>query len=81
MIIDSFIGLDEFIEEDQSYQKLYPVIKDLRDFIIERGLVCIILHHTKKGEANWTRIKLIGSKQMTGANYWNNYYQCSNRVF
>ena len=66
MIIDSFIGLDEFIEEDQSYQKLYPVIKDLRDFIIERGLVCIILHHTKKGEATG-QDKLIGSKAMTGA--------------
>lgn len=66
VIIDSFIGLDEFIEEDQSYQKLYPVIKDLRNFIVERGLVCIILHHTKKGEATG-QDKLIGSKAMTGA--------------
>lgn len=67
VIVDSFIGLDEFINSDNCYQSLYPIIKDFRDFIVERSLVCIVLHHTKKGETTGKQDKLIGPKAMSGA--------------
>lgn len=67
VIVDSFIGLDEFINSDSCYQSLYPIIKEFRDFIVERSLVCIMLHHTKKGEASGKQDKLIGPKAMSGA--------------
>lgn len=66
VIIDSFINLAEFIDVDHSYQRIYPILKNFRDFIVECDLVCIILHHTKKGIANG-QDRLIGPKAMSGA--------------
>lgn len=66
IIIDCFINLSEFSNEDPSFQMDYSKIKEFRDFIVKKNLVCIILHHTKKGIAVG-QDRLLGSKAMSAA--------------
>ena len=66
VIVDCFINLSEFSSTEINYQNVYPILTDFRDFIMKKKLVCIILHHTKKGDAKG-QDKLLGSKAMSGA--------------
>lgn len=66
VIIDCFINLDDFAAMNIDYQTVYPIIKDFRDFIVKMNLICIILHHTKKGSAVG-QDRLLGPKAMSGA--------------
>ena len=66
VIIDCFINLSEFSNCELIFQKVYPKLKEFRDFIVEKKLICIIIHHIKKGEANG-QDKLIGPKAMSAA--------------
>lgn len=66
VIIDSFIGLSEFLTVEDNYKNIYPILKDFRDFIVERNLACIILHHIKKGYA-MGQDRLLGTKALSGA--------------
>lgn len=67
VIIDSYIGLDEINSSDDSYKEIYPIIKELRDLMIELKLICFILHHTKKGKENFEQDNMLGSKALSGA--------------
>lgn len=67
VIIDSYIGLDEINSSDDSYKEIYPIIKELRDLMIELNLICFILHHTKKGKENFEQDNMLGSKALSGA--------------
>ena len=66
VIIDCLVNLEEFMKTDWDYQSIYTIIKDFRDFIMTYNLTCIILHHTKKGDAAG-QDRLLGSKAMSGA--------------
>lgn len=66
IIIDCYINLSEFSNCEQKFEKVYPKLKDFRDFIVEKKLTCIIIHHIKKGEANG-QDKLLGPKAMSAA--------------
>lgn len=66
IIIDSLMNLNEFIRGNFNYENVYPLLKDFRDFIVGNHFVCIILHHTKKGEAVG-QDRLLGPKAMSGA--------------
>ncbi|MCD7807749.1 MAG: AAA family ATPase [Erysipelotrichaceae bacterium] len=67
VIIDSYIGLKEVTDSDDSYQDLYPIIKELRDYIVKKNLVGIIIHHTKKGKERMDQDNLLGSRALSGA--------------
>lgn len=66
LIIDTLIGLEEFKNSDNNYQSIYPIIKDFRDYVVDNNLVCLIMHHIKKGAA-FGQDKLLGTKAITGA--------------
>lgn len=66
VIIDSFIGLREFLTVDDNYKNIYPILKDFRNFIVERNLACIFLHHIKKGYGIGQDL-LLGTKALSGA--------------
>lgn len=66
IIIDCLINLDEFIDCDGKYNSIYPILIEFRDFIIKKELVCIILHHTKKG-LSAGQDSLLGSKALSGS--------------
>ena len=66
VIIDCLINLSEFEKIESKFYDDYPKIREFRDFIVEKKLVCIMLHHTKKGVAVG-QDKLIGSKAMSAA--------------
>ncbi len=66
IIIDCLINLDEFIECDGKYNSIYPILIEFRDFIIKKELVCIMLHHTKKG-LSVGQDSLLGSKALSGS--------------
>ncbi len=66
VIIDCFIGLSEFITVEDNYKNIYILLKEFRDFVIQRNLSCIILHHIKKGNAVG-QDRLIGTKALSGA--------------
>lgn len=67
IIIDSYIGLDEVINTNDSYYEVYPILKELRDLIVKRNLVCIVIHHTKKSKEKIDQDNMIGSKALSGA--------------
>ena len=66
VIIDCLANLEEFVKIDWDYQSVYTILKDFRDFIMTYNLTCVILHHTKKGDAAG-QDRLLGSKAMSGA--------------
>lgn len=66
VIIDCFIGLNEFLTVEDNYKNIYKILKEFRDFIIEKNLCCIVLHHIKKGTATG-QDKLLGTKALSGA--------------
>ncbi|MCD7949303.1 MAG: helicase RepA family protein [Erysipelotrichaceae bacterium] len=67
VVIDSYIGLEEVTDSDDSYKDLYPIIKELRDYIVKKNLVGIIIHHTKKGKERMDQDNLLGSRALSGA--------------
>lgn len=67
VIIDSYVGLEEVISTNDNYYDVYPILKQLRDYIVEKNLVGIIIHHTKKEKAKLEQDNLLGSKALSGA--------------
>lgn len=66
IVIDCLINLLELSDCDGTYNSIYPILINFRDFIIEKELVCIILHHTKKG-FSVGQDSLLGSKALSGS--------------
>lgn len=67
IIIDSYVGLDEVISSNDSYYEVYPILKELRDIVVKKSLICILIHHTKKNKERIDQDNLIGSKALSGA--------------
>ncbi len=67
VIIDSYIGLEEVISTNDNYYEIYPVLKELRDLVVKKNLVCIIIHHTKKAQSKLDQDNMLGSKALSGA--------------
>ncbi|WP_418766124.1 AAA family ATPase [Longibaculum muris] len=67
IIIDSYVGLDEVISSNDSYYEVYPILKELRDIVVKKNLICILIHHTKKNKERIDQDNLIGSKALSGA--------------
>ena len=67
VIIDSYVGLEEVIITKDNYFEVYPVLKKLRDYIVSKNLVGIVIHHTKKGKEKLDQDNLLGSKALSGA--------------
>lgn len=67
IIIDSYVGLDEVISSNDSYYEVYPILKELRDIVVNKSLICILIHHTKKNKERIDQDNLIGSKALSGA--------------
>lgn len=66
VIVDCYINLSEFSNREQKFENIYPKLKDFRDFIVEKELACIIIHHTKKSDAQG-QDKLLGPRAMSAA--------------
>lgn len=67
VIIDSYVGLEEVIITKDNYFEVYPVLKKLRDYIVSKNLIGIVIHHTKKGKEKLDQDNLLGSKVLSGA--------------
>lgn len=67
VIIDSYVGLEEVIITKDNYFEVYPVLKKLRDYIVSKNLVGIVIHHTKKDKEKLDQDNLLGSKALSGA--------------
>ena len=67
IIIDSYVGLDEVISSNDSYYEVYPILKELRDIVVKKNLICVLIHHTKKNKERIDQDNLIGSKALSGA--------------
>lgn len=67
IIIDSYVGLDEVISSNDSYYEVYPILKELRNIVVKKNLICILIHHTKKNKERIDQDNLIGSKALSGA--------------
>lgn len=67
VIIDSYIGLEEVISTNDNYYEIYPILKELRDLVVKKNLVCIIIHHTKKAQSKLDQDNMLGSKALSGA--------------
>lgn len=67
VIIDSYVGLKEVICTKDNYFEVYPILKKLRDYIVSKNLVGIVIHHTKKGKEKLDQDNLLGSKALSGA--------------
>ena len=67
IIIDSYVGLDEVISSNDSYYEVYSILKELRDIVVKKNLICVLIHHTKKNKERIDQDNLIGSKALSGA--------------
>lgn len=67
VIIDCYVNLSEVATTNDSYNDVYPLIKELRDIIVNNNLVGIFIHHTKKEVTKSEQDNVIGSKALTGA--------------
>ena len=67
VIIDSYVGSEEVIITKDNYFEVYPVLKKLRNYIVSKNLVGIVIHHTKKGKEKLDQDNLLGSKALSGA--------------
>ncbi|WP_288060620.1 AAA family ATPase [Thomasclavelia cocleata] len=67
VIIDSYVGLEEVVNSNDNYFDVYPILKELRDHVVYKKLVCIIIHHTKKGKEKLDQDNMLGSKALSGA--------------
>jgi len=67
VIIDSYVGLDEVITSNDNYFDVYPILKELRDIVVKKNLICILIHHIKKSRERIDQDNLIGSKALSGA--------------
>ena len=65
IIIDCLANLYEFSDVD-NFSENYAMIKEFRDFIVNKNLCCVLTHHTKKGKAK-LQDSVLGSKSLTSA--------------
>lgn len=66
VIIDSLIGVQEYVQLENTYEKIYPILTDFRDYIYKKKIVCIVLHHTKKGDSKRGE-SFLGTTALTAA--------------
>ena len=66
VIIDSLIGLSDYSQSEKDYSDTYKILEEIKNYMYSKGLICVLLHHTKKGEAGYGD-ELLGSRGLTGA--------------